>query len=774
VVNPLRWAVDQLASGRKRRWAVLVDDAHLLDRASAAVVNHLMEQHSATVLATVRDDEPVPDAIAALWRGDIAERIELGPLSVDDTARILRTALGGEVEPGAAERLWELSEGNALLLREVVLAARDSGALVGPPWRLVAAVPIQAPVLLDLVNKRVGALEEAEADVLDFVALAEPLSTACLEQLCPAAAIERCERRQLIRVTGSQTSSQVWLAHPIYGEAIRSGHQRLGLKRRYRALVEVVEKSPDRSREQLRLSVWRLEAGIPQDSAMLIAAARIAWAAHDYDQASRLAVAATEVGGGVEAATLLAALLNHVGQVDRAAAVLAAISTDGITPRQLADLTRTRADNLAMTAGRLGDALSLLTRVQEDLVDVELRQNLEVLRINLVGNSRDIESIRTLLDAPPATAQLLAQAQNSYSAALGMRGRFVDSQDAARAALDVIDSWRDAVPMMVLPLHMNWLQSAVGAGDLPSGELALDHLTRETSRRLGWNPVDNALRFGHARLLAARGQLRDAAAVAASADRGPGAALCQSELAYAAALSGDPDGAAQALERARQFDDDPVAMEGEWYARAETWARAAGGDIKGALRCTVAQAERSIQAETPALAVTALHCAVRLGAAVPVVDRLAELLNPMQGPLPELVGAHARASADGDGMALLKVADGFAALGFLVYAAEAAAQAADAFSARRGSGSAATRRAAGRATQLARLCQHLDSPALGRLTAPNLSARERQIAGLAAAGRTSQEIADELVLSVRTVENHLQHAYTKLGISGRNELSGLI
>ena len=161
----------------------------------------------------------------------------------------------------------------------------------------------------------------------------------------------------------------------------------------------------------------------------------------------------------------------------------------------------------------------------------------------------------------------------------------------------------------------------------------------------------------------------------------------------------------RALEQARQFDDDPVAMEGEWYGRAETWVRAAGGDISGALRCTLAQAERTIQAETPALAVTALHFAVRLGAAVQVVDRLVELLPTMQGPLPELVGAHARASAAGDGTALLTVADGFAALGFLVYAAEAAAQAADAFSARRGSGSAAVRCAAGQATQLARLCQ---------------------------------------------------------------------
>jgi DNA-binding NarL/FixJ family response regulator len=36
-----------------------------------------------------------------------------------------------------------------------------------------------------------------------------------------------------------------------------------------------------------------------------------------------------------------------------------------------------------------------------------------------------------------------------------------------------------------------------------------------------------------------------------------------------------------------------------------------------------------------------------------------------------------------------------------------------------------------------------------------------------AAGRTNRELADELVLSVRTVERHLTNIYTKLGTSGR-------
>src|SRR3712207_6698167 len=48
-----------------------------------------------------------------------------------------------------------------------------------------------------------------------------------------------------------------------------------------------------------------------------------------------------------------------------------------------------------------------------------------------------------------------------------------------------------------------------------------------------------------------------------------------------------------------------------------------------------------------------------------------------------------------------------------------------------------------------------------------LSARELDILGLAAEGRENDEIAAELVLSVRTVERHLQNAYAKLGLHGR-------
>lgn len=49
----------------------------------------------------------------------------------------------------------------------------------------------------------------------------------------------------------------------------------------------------------------------------------------------------------------------------------------------------------------------------------------------------------------------------------------------------------------------------------------------------------------------------------------------------------------------------------------------------------------------------------------------------------------------------------------------------------------------------------------------DLTAREREVLRLAAEGRSNPEIAEALVLSVRTVERHLSNAYLKLGITGR-------
>ena len=52
-----------------------------------------------------------------------------------------------------------------------------------------------------------------------------------------------------------------------------------------------------------------------------------------------------------------------------------------------------------------------------------------------------------------------------------------------------------------------------------------------------------------------------------------------------------------------------------------------------------------------------------------------------------------------------------------------------------------------------------------------LTAREREIAQLVASGRTNREVAEQLVLSAKTIEAHLRNIYAKLGVRSRVELA---
>ncbi len=63
----------------------------------------------------------------------------------------------------------------------------------------------------------------------------------------------------------------------------------------------------------------------------------------------------------------------------------------------------------------------------------------------------------------------------------------------------------------------------------------------------------------------------------------------------------------------------------------------------------------------------------------------------------------------------------------------------------------------------------LDQQREGR-SAVALSRREHEIAALAVSGLTARDIGERLFLSTRTVENHLQRVYTKLGVGNRHEL----
>lgn len=62
----------------------------------------------------------------------------------------------------------------------------------------------------------------------------------------------------------------------------------------------------------------------------------------------------------------------------------------------------------------------------------------------------------------------------------------------------------------------------------------------------------------------------------------------------------------------------------------------------------------------------------------------------------------------------------------------------------------------------------------GSTASPVLTSRERQIARLAERGDSNLDISLEIGVSVRTVEVHLYQACSKLGVTSKDDLSGLV
>ncbi|MEZ3181647.1 LuxR family transcriptional regulator [Streptomyces pimonensis] len=223
----LHHALRRLSGAR----TLFVDDAHLLDDASAALVHQLAAHGRARLLVVVADGEPVPAAVSRLWTGELLPRLALPPLPREDTARLLAAGGGPAPEPLTANRLHRLCDGDLRLLRDLLDAVRGHGRLTGVPgaWEWRGPLPL-APAVRERADRLLDRARFEERETLDRLAFAEPLplDDAGLD----LTVLERLETAGLVHV---DHHGGVRLAHPLHGPVLRAAAGRRRARRLARA-----------------------------------------------------------------------------------------------------------------------------------------------------------------------------------------------------------------------------------------------------------------------------------------------------------------------------------------------------------------------------------------------------------------------------------------------------------------------------------------------------------------------------------------------------------
>lgn len=199
---------------------LVVDDAHLLDDASAALLHQLAVQGRTRLLVLVTDGAPTPAAVSRLWTGELLPRLALRPLPREETAQLLTGGAGGPVEPLAAHRLHRLCRGDLRLLRDLLDAVRERRLpgrdANGDAWEWRGPLPL-TPALRERAAAVLARPCPDERDTLERLAFAEPLPlpTDSLDLRI----LERLEADGLLDVVDG---TAVRLAHPLHGPALRA------------------------------------------------------------------------------------------------------------------------------------------------------------------------------------------------------------------------------------------------------------------------------------------------------------------------------------------------------------------------------------------------------------------------------------------------------------------------------------------------------------------------------------------------------------------------
>ncbi len=806
--------------GSERPVVLAVDDLHWADQASIEVLQYLsldLPDAPLLVVVTVRPDEAerrpeLRQLLAGLRRAPWSTTVTLGRLDRSAIAAIVDARLGGPVTPRIYELVAERSGGTPLLVHELLddLVERGVIGTDAGVWRLHGSPPAVTRSAGDLIRARLDRVEAHDRAVLEALAVINAPTDAALVAAVLALARDDVER-SLERLRGNRLAVEgdyepgraaAWtVEHPVIAEVVEAELVDAARRRLHRRVLEVDHEAPIGRRAR-----HALLAGDPTDRLATVALLADAGAA---------ALARATPSAGIEplrgALDLLGpdddAGLRHSIERDLGTCYLRQLEIEPALTLLRGAWERARSrddaracvelvhvlDNAEFRAGNGGVSAASLDWLRATAAAqgaLDLLVELGWVHLSHAGRDRSSTELDRYAaaielipeDSLPRRGEALREIGDAYRQ---MGSTAVPSGDRVEVFLAASERWSE-LPAVAERWALMALDSAMLSGDralMARCDAALRRLQQLTGEPVNWRvPWFTALygiaegrldeRLGDLRVFGARvrSNVLDAS-VTALARRfvgGPDVALAEFErdlprgeneggrasdlqrvfgrLVVGLGTAREPELAAAAI---RGIGEDEVLADvgGFPFGGASWLARALAGDADGS------------------------------GEAIADLDRLGAG-RWLPSAWAHTLRARASDSRAGAAAELLHAADVLAGLGRTLEEAERVVDAAEADPAsvdpaRLEAAYGAARRAG--ALWLSARIEALTPAGRSRNWARSsdsaLTARELEVAELVAEGLTNREIASRLYISIRTVTSHLDHIYTKLGLSSREALT---
>ena len=196
------------------------------------------------MVATIRTGESTPDAVTALWKDGLLPRLELQPLSRDETRVLLHCVLDGPVLTAAPTGCGNSAVGTSCSCG--TLSRTNSGQAV---FHVSAANGVglerhrRHRHLSSSSNSRSARCPRTSKRSWTSVAIAEPIDRQILAGLAEPESIEFAERRGLI--AAALTGNGISVGHPLYGEIRLENCGPLRLKRLRGRVAEAMADTPE-------------------------------------------------------------------------------------------------------------------------------------------------------------------------------------------------------------------------------------------------------------------------------------------------------------------------------------------------------------------------------------------------------------------------------------------------------------------------------------------------------------------------------------------------